>query len=68
MPAYKGYKIEAVVEQSLDSALQEVKAKTFKVSIDDKVIAVGLPTMEAAKNAVDRRHKGRTRAGRDPIG
>jgi hypothetical protein len=66
---HMGYKIEAVTEMTTRGKdVPDEEIKTFMVSLDDKVIAVGLPSIESAKNAIEHRHKVRSRGGLDPVG
>lgn len=69
---YQGYSISAVKEQTLgprgDSKEKPVIVTSYSVSVGEKIIAVGLPNIDAAKKVVDTRRKVRTRAGLDPGG
>lgn len=69
---HQGYSIEAVKEQTLDRQgdvnKPPVTVTSYRVKIGDKVVAVGLPSKEAAKVAIDTRRSLRTRSGRDPVG
>jgi hypothetical protein len=41
---------------------------TWRASVGDKVVAVGLSTQEVAQLAVDGRRRNRERLGLDPVG
>jgi hypothetical protein len=69
MTAYRGYKIEALTEQTfVGKDVAPVKTKTHRVVLGEKVIEINLQSVEAAKAAIDRRIKGRTRGGHEPVG
>lgn len=69
MTKYLGYKIEPVVEMS--SAGKDVpdhEVLTYKVSVEDKVVFVGLPSEKSAKTEIDKRIKIRQRMNLAPAG
>lgn len=65
---YEGFTIEPVTEQTLDHDKLPVDEISYKVSVGDKLVAVGLPNEDVAKSVIDQRRAKRTRAGLDPVG
>lgn len=69
---YQGYSIDKITEKTLepggDSKKPPVDAISYKVSVGEKIVAVGLPNTDAAKRVIETRRKVRTRAGFDPEG
>ena len=69
---HKDYAIEAIKEKHyavVDGDHGEKLLTTYTVSVGDKVIAVGLSSVESAKEVIDRRIKLRSRVpGLEPAG
>lgn len=65
---HEGYTIKAHKEHSLDHDMKPVSVTSYNVTIGKKLVAVGLPSIEAAKDSINRRAKIRQRAGLEAAG
>lgn len=65
---HEGYTITKITEKTWNREKEEVPVVSYQVSIDDKVVSVGLPSVEMAKAAIDKRSKIRARMGLNPVG
>lgn len=65
---HDGYTITPVEEDTFDHQMKKTTVTSYKVEVDGKVVAVGLPTEAAAKEAIRRRRCLRENISLDPVG